>query len=568
MEDFPFIRPSSDGNSLVSAAFSHRDRLLLGGGGLSVVDHAGFRNAWSLAAPSGCPSTRDPSGFPVGTELNGNTRTMKENPLWLKWFRRLVQLLLAAASLLVLTVLLVNWWGARLKRDVIADMKRAGRPLSLAEIVPPLPPDEENFAMIPILAQAREEWTNGPDPFGQQPPPGGASRKLAAMLPAKIPVTIRLDEPKGMKLWKDKLGLTGTDAECLEKYELQHQEVLGQLRAGLSRPYTLSPQFHRFAGKSELYGNCFHFPKMLVFGFSKAIRFRAELAMAADRPELACESYLILLRLAEMLRSESLQGQSYQWTVFAQTMPALARALQSGKWSHEHIHALRSMLAGVKVLDETRESLDLENIHWFAIVDKMRRHNDGKGLLYVTDNLTNKPMPQWANTLISDVENAVSRRLPQGWFDANGAIVARAGLELRNDLGEGDDLSHWVEGYKKHAALARLRTNWGGWMQPSWSLMAFLTAGAETGARYQILVRQAVVACDLEIHRQTHGGHYPQELAELSPPATDPLTGENFRYRLEGDGNSYVLYSVGFDLKDDEGKEFDRGKWKAEDFLW
>ena len=52
-----------------------------------------------------------------------------KNPLRSKWFRRTVQTLLAVASLMVLLVVFVNWWGARMKREVIEDMKRAGRPI-------------------------------------------------------------------------------------------------------------------------------------------------------------------------------------------------------------------------------------------------------------------------------------------------------------------------------------------------------------------------------------------------------------------------------------------------------
>lgn len=72
--------------------------------------------------------------------------------------------------------------------------------------------------------------------------------------------------------------------------------------------------------------------------------------------------------------------------------------------------------------------------------------------------------------------------------------------------------------------------------------------------------RAAFVALALERHRLAQHGELPESLAEFSKellPAipTDPFDGNPLRYRRRGRG--YVLYSVGSDLQDDNGKEPD-----------
>ena len=91
----------------------------------------------------------------------------------------------------------------------------------------------------------------------------------------------------------------------------------------------------------------------------------------------------------------------------------------------------------------------------------------------------------------------------------------------------------------------------------------------QTTARNQTLLNEAMVACALERFRLAHGS-YPGTLDELAPRFItslphDIIGGEPLRYRrvdepvsLGGDKstrkNGYVLYSVGWNEKDDSGE--------------
>jgi hypothetical protein len=75
-------------------------------------------------------------------------------------------------------------------------------------------------------------------------------------------------------------------------------------------------------------------------------------------------------------------------------------------------------------------------------------------------------------------------------------------------------------------------------------------------ATAQTAFNQAAIACALERYRLANG-HYPETLMALAPRfisslPDDVITGEPYKYRLTDDGR-FVLYSVGWDEKDDGG---------------
>jgi hypothetical protein len=94
-----------------------------------------------------------------------------------------------------------------------------------------------------------------------------------------------------------------------------------------------------------------------------------------------------------------------------------------------------------------------------------------------------------------------------------------------------------------HRVTARL-------LLPALNRAIMKTAAAQTA------VNQAAVACALERYRLAND-HFPEKLDALapqfiSPLPNDALTGEPYKYRRTDDGR-FVLYSAGWDEKDDGG---------------
>ena len=87
-------------------------------------------------------------------------------------------------------------------------------------------------------------------------------------------------------------------------------------------------------------------------------------------------------------------------------------------------------------------------------------------------------------------------------------------------------------------------------------LMPALSKAVQRTAFAQAAVDEAAVACALERHRLAHGA-YPDSLEALAPQFIaqvphDVITGQALKYRRAADGQ-YVLYSVGWNEKDDGG---------------
>jgi hypothetical protein len=102
--------------------------------------------------------------------------------------------------------------------------------------------------------------------------------------------------------------------------------------------------------------------------------------------------------------------------------------------------------------------------------------------------------------------------------------------------------------------------------------VANFSKATQTVARNQNLANEALVACALERYRMAHN-EYPESLDALAPQFIEKLphdiiNGGPLKYRREGD--SFVLYSIGWNEKDDGGvsvhsknglPEWDNGDW-------
>lgn len=96
-------------------------------------------------------------------------------------------------------------------------------------------------------------------------------------------------------------------------------------------------------------------------------------------------------------------------------------------------------------------------------------------------------------------------------------------------------------------------------------LLPGLVRSSSASETFRIQYEGTRIVAGLELHRALHG-QYPASLDQLVPEVfakvpTDPLHGKPFGYRLVEDdphGRAYLLYSIGFDETDDDGRELGR----------
>jgi hypothetical protein len=155
--------------------------------------------------------------------------------------------------------------------------------------------------------------------------------------------------------------------------------------------------------------------------------------------------------------------------------------------------------------------------------------------------------------------------MPRGWFYQNMAV----GAELEQKMiGSMDRTNHLV---LPRQVSEIVRSVTGERRSPYKFLVAIafpnFAKAVQTLARTQTRANQALLACALERYRLAQG-QYPETLAALTPRFLEQLPhdligGEPLKYRRI-DGAGFLLYSVGWDEKDNggvPGKTSEEGDW-------
>lgn len=157
--------------------------------------------------------------------------------------------------------------------------------------------------------------------------------------------------------------------------------------------------------------------------------------------------------------------------------------------------------------------------------------------------------------------------MPRGWFYQNLAMGAETrhemlgSVEVTNRLVRPQRVSETVRKMSLPSARRSPYTFFVAVAQPNYA------KAVQTLARNQTLADQAGVACALERYRLAQG-QYPERLDALTPQFTEKLPhdligGQPLKYR-RSDGGGYLLYSVGWDEKDNGGvvgKTREEGDW-------
>jgi len=126
---------------------------------------------------------------------------------------------------------------------------------------------------------------------------------------------------------------------------------------------------------------------------------------------------------------------------------------------------------------------------------------------------------------------------------------------------------------ESHAELAEIEGRIEDEMRPACVLTAILLPvfTIVSAKRDQIVAQVGLAQAALALKAyKNEKGEYPESLAQLpevvewADLAEDPFSGEDFIYRREGE--SFLVYSIGVNLKDDGGKA--EQDWKEGDIVW
>ena len=483
----------------------------------------------------------------------------------LRW--RLVRWgLIGLAVLVTLAAVLVteeNWRVKRAWENYKREAEARGERFDLASVVPAPVPDEHNFYSAPIVAEALEQIRqDGSDHSGQATyrmnlniyrgdsetwPTNGGNwqngkltdlkqwrtyfQKFAATPEGKtngFPVSSQPQTPAADVL----LALSGFNP------------AIGELREALQRPYARLPL--KYEDGFDVVGELMaYLANVKRCGQFFQLRILAELD--AGQGEQALDDVKLLIGVTDSIRDQPFQiSHLVRVAMMAITLQPIYEGLAQQRWSDAQLAELEKTLAKEDFLADFQFAMRGEKI---MAVDSIEKQRVTREMKFVDDSAgTNKIVTaslRWApSAFFYGTELAFAQMHEQfivPLIDLTNRVVAPAALRQAQDV---------VQSQMKHYSYYKVQAQ---------MVFPAIAGSVNKFAKIQSQVDLARVACALERFHLALG-NYPETLDVLAPQFIaqlphDLINGQPLHYRRT-DAGQFVLYSIGWDEKDDGGKIF------------
>ncbi len=297
-----------------------------------------------------------------------------------------------------------------------------------------------------------------------------------------------------------------------------------------------------------------------IKGLCQRLNLQACAKLAADQTGQALEDEKLMFFLADSIKSEPflisllVRGLCVQIAI-----QPVWEGLAEHRWTGPQLQELQTRLLSYDFMADLQQVLKVERAGGVQMVDLVKI----KGLGFIGE-LTDRP-DQWQ--FAKEAFDLLRNVLPSGWyyqekfhystlFDAQNRVVmkleariispsevAASTNELIQQIYGGPTISP-IKALLRHRVIA------------SMLLLSGLNNLPFKIARAQTVTDQAALACALERYRLAHD-QFPDQLDALSPQfmtrlPNDVITGQPYKYRRTDDGQ-FILYSVGWNEKDDGG---------------
>jgi hypothetical protein len=488
-------------------------------------------------------------------------------------FKRLLLGLACLAGLVVLFYAEEDLCGRLVWEQFKAEWEAKGEEFDLAAFIPPPVPDDQNFALTPVVSST----------YGQM-----LDRNGHRVSPPDTNVVNRLHMPldagdggptNGIGNWQKALS---SNLEPWARYyrELplrtnlfpvapQPQTPAADVLVALSKYDSTIEELRRAAALPASrfplnYDNEQPWGILLPHlapakGCALVLRLRALAELEAGQPEAALADISLALRLTETIRSEPfLISQLVRIAMFQITSQAVWEGLAQHRWTDAQLSELNRQLATFDFVADYKTAMRAENAWQVASAECLRHHPN-----------------QWRDLFEAGPPNLpdlTGHLIPSGWFYQN---ELRSSKFIQEDfLPVGDVRQQTISPALVKQADDALRTMR---VTPYSFLCRMFLPGLVNSPRKfawaQAAVNLARTACALERFRLAQG-KYPETLDALAPQFIakvphDPVGGQPLHYRRTDDGQ-FILYSVGWNEKDDGGivsltkgggVDLDRGDW-------
>jgi hypothetical protein len=460
-----------------------------------------------------------------------------------KKFSRILLLALAAlATLIALFYAWTDWAGARHWKSVEAALRAKGEPLTIAEIEPTPIPDEINFAAAPIFAEVAAT-SDEKAQFSRIP----IFRSASQSGPAELVKLARCADPH----------FSGSELDAARRIldeVAKWQGVFGEIREATKRPGTDWKLDYRE-------GVLMRLPQIQpLLKISQSLSAQAKARLVLGNSVGSLDDVLLTIDLAgRVAPPELLITHLVSQGILKNALSVLKFGIAHHAWTSRELETLQQALAQIstplKLADALRGERALSNdSQW----------NLGLSDILKTPLFANAQSPSLGEQALL----AAARLYPSGWFLEDRGLYATTIQILIEGLK--DPAPHFPDRMPplmrspatRHSLLERVHT------PLSVTALPAISNTIRQTFRLQFQIDAARTACAIERYRLAHGT-LPPTLAALCPeflskPTPDLMTGEPLHYK-PGPGDSYVLYSVGWNEIDNGGSDIDPKRPARED---
>jgi tetratricopeptide (TPR) repeat protein len=451
-----------------------------------------------------------------------------------------------------------------------------GEKFDFAAFIPPSVPDEQNFAMAPVVATTYGQIL---DRNGHRvsPPDTNVVNRL------QLPLDARDGGPtNGIGNWQKALT---SDLEPWQRYYRnlslttnlfpvapQPQSPAADVLLALSKYDSAIEELRQAAARPASrfplnYDSEEPFAILLPHlapdkGCAVVLRLRALAELEAGQSEVALADISLALRLTQKIRSEPfLISHLVRIAMLQITEQAIWEGLAKHRWTEAQLSELDQQLAALDFVADYQAAMRGENACEVASIDYLRHHPDK--LDSIGESGENDSIR---------LGNLSSHLVPSGWFYQNELSSSKFILEQFlpiADLGQQTISPSLVKNADESLRAMRLTP----YTVICRMLLPGLAHSAHRFAFAQTAVNLARIGCALERYRLAQG-KYPETLDVLAPQFIakvphDLIGGQPLHYRPTESGH-FILYSIGWNEEDDGGTvrltksgmvDLDNGDW-------
>ncbi len=512
----------------------------------------------------------------------------------LNWFLRAFAVLMISAALFYAEE---DWRGKRDWENCKNELEAKGEKLDFAGFIPPPVPDDQNFALTPIVASSYNRFLSK-DGHRLSPEDTNVVNRLKldiyrAGVPASTNLVLgswQISRLTNLKAWQDYYRAMFMTNEMMSEpppmpgmampehfdpniyrnvvvaldtnefpvatlpqspaadvlFALsKYNPAIEELRQASQLPFSWFPLNYTADSPAEIF-----FPHWAALkSCAQVLRLRVVAELAAGQSDMALADVRLILYLANSIRHEpSNYSFEEQMSLMNLAIQPIWEGLARRQWSDEQLAALEQDMAGIDAVKDYGFALRAGLASNLKSIEYLRRERMTNSITCMCGDT------MWIPTLIY-------RLSPGGWFYLNERATARvftAALPTTSEMEQrilspeiGGRFGR-VEGLERHPHLIP-GSIWLSFVPPLPRMAGF-------SAQIQAGVDMAGIACALERYRLAHS-EYPETLAALTPQFIaelphDIINGQPLHYRRTGDGR-FILYSVGWNDKDDDGQPED-----------